>query len=108
MTAQGRTSVERMCDLARVSRAGFYRDWQQREPGPAEMAIRSAVQEAALRHRLYGYRRVTATLRRAGAMVGEHVARRIMRTDNLLAIRKRKFVATSDSRHTYTVYPNLA
>ena len=108
MSAQGKTSVERMCDLARVSRAGFYRDWQQREPSQAEMAIRSAVQEAALRHRRYGYRRVAATLRRAGVMVGEHVVRRIMRTDNLLAIRKRKFVATSDSRHTYTVYPNLA
>ncbi len=97
-----------MCELARVSRAGFYRDWQQRGPGQAEMAIRSAVQEAALRHRRYGYRRVTATLRRAGVMVGEHVVRRILRTDNLLAIRKRKFVMTSDSRHTYTVYPNLA
>src|SRR5208283_1995490 len=36
VTAQGRTSVERMCDLARVSRAGFYRDWQQREPSQAE------------------------------------------------------------------------
>ena len=97
-----------MCELARVSRAGFYRDWQQREPGQAEMAIRSAVQEAALRHRRYGYRRIKATLHRAGVMVGEHVVRRILRTDNLLAIRKRKFVATSDSRHAYTVYPNLA
>ncbi len=97
-----------MCDLARVSRAGFYRDWQQREPGQAEMALRSAVQEAALRHRRYGYRRITATLQRVGVMVGEHVVRRILRTDNLLAIRKRKFVATSDSRHAYTIYPNLA
>src|SRR5271165_723760 len=108
VSAQGKTTVERMSELARVSRAGFYRDWQQREPSQAEMAIRSAVQEAALRQRRYGYRRVTATLRRAGMMVGEHVVRRIMWTDNLLAIRKRKFVATSDSRHTYTVYPNLA
>jgi transposase InsO family protein len=72
------------------------------------MAMRSAVQEAALRQRRYGYRRIKATLHRAGVMVGEHVVRRIMRTDNLLAIRKRKFVATSDSRHAYTVYPNLA
>src|SRR5271155_5634063 len=49
VSAQGKTTVERMCDLARVSRAGFYRDWQQREPSQGEMAIRSAVQEAALR-----------------------------------------------------------
>ena len=97
-----------MCELARVSRAGFYREWQQRAPSEAEMAIRSAVQAAALRYRRYGYRRITPTVQRAGVMVGEHVVRRIMRTDNLLAVRKRKFVATSDSRHTYTVYPNLA
>jgi transposase InsO family protein len=106
--AQGKTTVERMCELAQASRAGFYRDWQQREPSQAEMAIRSAVQEAALRNRRYGYRRITAVVQRAGVMVGEHVVRRIMRTDNLLAVRKRKFVVTSDSRHTYTVQPNLA
>jgi putative transposase len=31
-----------------------------------------------------------------------------MRADNLLAVRKRRFVFTTDSRHTYTIYPNLA
>jgi len=108
VSAQGKTTVERMCELARASRAGFYRDWQQRQPSQAEMAIRSAVQEAALRYRRYGYRRITPVVQRAGVMVGEHVVRRIMRTDNLLAVRKRKFVVTSDSRHTYTVQPNLA
>jgi putative transposase len=108
VSAQGKTTVDRMCELARVSRAGFYREWQQGAPSEAEMAIRSAVQAAALRYRRYGYRRITPTVQRAGVMVGEHVVRRIMRTDNLLAVRKRKFVATSDSRHTYTVYPNLA
>jgi putative transposase len=105
---QGKTTVERMCELARVSRAGFYRDWQEREPSAWEMAIRSAVQEMALGHRRFGYRRITRMLRRKGLEVGEHVVRRILRTDNLLAIRKRKFVATSDSRHSYTVHPNLA
>ncbi len=108
MTAQGKVTVERMCELASVSRAGFYRDWLQREPSEAEMAIRGAVQEAALRHRGYGYRRVAPTVQRAGVMVGQWVVRRILRTDNLLAVRKRKFVVTSDAQHGYTVYPNLA
>lgn len=97
-----------MCEMAQVSRAGFYRAWQAREPTPAEMALRSAVQQLALRYRSYGYRRVTCLLRRDGLAVGEAVVRRIRRSDNLLAVRKRKFVATSDSRHHYTVYPNLA
>lgn len=107
-TEQGATSIERMCELGRVSRAGFYRDWQERQPQQAEMALREAVQQEALRRRILGYRRVTQALRRKGVAVGEHVVRRILRSDNLLAIRKRKFVATTDSAHGYTVYPNLA
>jgi transposase InsO family protein len=97
-----------MCELAGVSRAGFYRDWLEREPGEAEMSIRAAVQEAALRHRRYGYRRITAAVQRDGVVVGQWVVRRMLRTDNLLAVRKRKFVVTSDSAHGYTVHPNLA
>ncbi len=105
---QGEASIERMCELGKVSRAGFYRDWQERQPQEAEMAIREAVQTEALRRRVNGYRRVTRELQKKGIAIGEGVVRRILRNDNLLAIRKRKFVATSDSAHGYTVYPNLA
>ena len=97
-----------MCRAAGVSRAGFYRDWQERKPQAAEVAIRDAVQREALRHRRYGYRRVLQMVQRGGMAVGEWVVRRILRTDNLLAVRKRKFVATTDSQHCFTVYPNLA
>jgi transposase InsO family protein len=55
-----------------------------------------------------GYRRVVALVRKGGVEVGESVVRRILRTDNLLAIRKRKFVATTDSDHDFTVHPNFA
>jgi putative transposase len=97
-----------MCRAGGVSRAGFYRDWQERQPQAAEVAIRDAVQKAALRHRRYGYRRVLQMVQRSGMAVGEWVVRRILRTDNLLAVRKRKFVATTDSQHCFAVYPNLA
>lgn len=105
---QGAASIERMCELGKVSRAGFYRDWQERQPQEAEMAIREAVQNEALRRRVNGYRRVTRALQKQGVAIGEGVVRRIMRSDNLLAIRKRKFVATTDAGHGFTVYPNLA
>jgi putative transposase len=105
---QGALSIESMCELAKVSRAGFYRDWQQRQPLEAEMAIREAVQKVALSRRRLGYRRVVALVRKGGVEVGESVVRRILRTDNLLAIRKRKFVATTDSDHDFTVHPNFA
>ncbi|MDQ2773450.1 MAG: IS3 family transposase [Acidobacteriota bacterium] len=66
------------------------------------------MQTAALAQRCYGYRRITHVVQRAGVAVGERVVRRILRSDNLLAIRKRKFVAATNSQHKFTVYPNLA
>ena len=72
-----------MCRAAGVSRAGFYRDWQKRQPQAAEVAIRDAVQKAAPRHRRYGYRRVLQMVQRSGMAVGEWVVRRILRTGQL-------------------------
>lgn len=97
-----------MCELGGVSRASFYRDWEQKAPAEAEMALRDAVQRAALSHRRYGYRRITPLLQRAGFVVGQEKVRRIMRSDNLMAVRRRRFVVTTDSNHRYRVYPNLA
>jgi putative transposase len=47
-------------------------------------------------------------LHRQGRPVNAKKVRRLMRADNLLAQRKRKFVATTDSEHDFLVYPNLA
>jgi putative transposase len=108
MRAQGRLSIQRMCELAGVSRASFYRHWETEEPTVAEMELRNSIQGLAVAHRYYGYRRITVLLRREGFMVGAKKVRRLMREDNLLAIRQRKFVVTTDSDHNFGVYPNLA
>ena len=97
-----------MCQLSHVSRAGFYRDWRRQQPDEAETEIRDRIQKEALQHRRYGYRRITSLLQKQGVAVGEGVVRRILRSDNLLAVRKRKFVATTDSKHTHTIHSNLA
>jgi len=98
-----------MCYLCGVSRAGYYRDLTERRPDEAEMAVKIAIQEIVLaHHRRYGYRRVTEELHRRGMVVNHKHVLRIMRTDNLLAVRHRKFVLTTDSRHDYQVYVNLA
>ncbi len=97
-----------MCELAGVSRASFYRDWEQKAPGEAEIALRDAMQRIALTHRDHGYRRITALLQRAGFVVGEEKVRRRLKMDNLLAVRRRKFVVTTDSNHRFRVHPNLA
>jgi transposase InsO family protein len=106
---QGKLTVERMCRLAEVSRAGFYRWLRKTGPEAEEIAVRAAIQETAVEHhRHYGYRRITAALRHRGMMVNRKRVLRMMQEDNLLAIRTRKFVATTESRHRFEVYLNLA
>ena len=102
-------SIERMCDLAQVSRAGFYRSLQADQPVEEEMAVRSVIQEIAVAHRWrYGYRRITAELPRRGLLVNHKRVARLMRTDNLLAVQPRAFVVTTDSDHELEVALNLA
>ena len=109
MSLQGSLSIERMCQLAQVSRAGFYRSLQERQPVAEEMEVRSTIQQIVLEHRRrYGYRRVTAELRRRGMIVNHKRVSRLMQEDNLLAAQPRAFVVTTDSRHEFEVYLNLA
>jgi putative transposase len=106
---QGQLTVDRMCRLAGVSRAGYYRHWATSAPLQEETAIRDAVQRAALANRRYGYRRIAAQLRRDGLVVNHKRVLRLMRKDNLLCLRRRPFVPiTTDSRHEWRVVPNLA
>jgi len=106
---QGSLSVERMCQLARVSRAGFYRSLQEQVPLEESMEVRSAIEQVALEHRRrYGYRRVTAELRRRGMLVNHKRVARVMREDDLLAVQPKRFVTTTDSNHRLEVYLNLA
>jgi len=109
MPLQGSLSIERMCQLARVSRAGFYRRLQEPAPVEEEMQVRSAIQQIAIEHRRrYGYRRIAAELRRRGMRVNHQRVARIMREDNLLAVQPRQFVVTTNSDHQLEVYLNLA
>ncbi len=99
MSLQGSLSIKRMCQLAQVSRAGFYRSLQERLPVKEEMEVRSTMQQIVLEHRRrYGYRRVTAELRRRGMLVNHKRVARLMREDNLLAVQPRAFVVTTDSK----------
>jgi putative transposase len=109
MSMQGSLSIERMCYLAQVSRAGFYRSLQEQLPVEEEMEVQSAIQRIVVEHRRrYGYRRITAELRRQGMVVNRKRVARIMREDNLLAVQPRAFVMTTDSDHELEVYLNLA
>jgi len=105
---QGKLTVERMCALAGVSRAGYYRHWAVSAPRQEEIAVRDAIQRLALANRFYGYRRIVQDLRRAGFAVNHKRVLRLMREDNLLCLRQRPFVpVTTCSRHRWRVVPNL-
>jgi transposase InsO family protein len=108
-SVQGKLSVERMCRLAQVSRAGFYRWLQRKESEAEETAVRAAIQEISVEHhRNYGYRRIAAELRHRGMVVNRKRVLRMMQDDNLLAIGRRRFVTTTDSGHPFEVFLNLA
>lgn len=108
MKANRGLTIERMVKLGRVSRSGFHR-FQTAEPHPSrDMDLRDAMHKVALDWPSYGRPRMTRELQRRGWKVGETRVRRLMREDNLLCVRKRKFVVTTDSRHGRKIYPNLA
>jgi transposase InsO family protein len=91
-----------------LSRAGFYRSRTPRQASPVEMEVRDEMQKIAVESPAYGYRRITAELRHRGFAVNRKRVLRMMREDNLLCVRQRAFVVTTDSRHNLPVYPNLA
>jgi transposase InsO family protein len=102
-------TVERMVKLGRVSRSGFYRfDGDAKPSLGTDMDLRDAIQRIALQWPSYGRPRITAELRRQGWTVNPKRVYRILREDNLLCVRKRKFVLTTDSNHERKIYPNLA
>jgi putative transposase len=109
MSMQGGLTVERMCQLAELSRAGFYRSSQKELLTENELQLRSTVQEIVLEHRQrYGYRRVAAELRRRGIIANHKRVARIMREDNLLGMRPLRDQASRNAGDQFEVYLNLA
>lgn len=72
------------------------------------MELRDEIQKIAIQNPAYGYRRVTAELGRRKWVVNRKRVLRLMREDNLLCLRRRSFVRTTNSDHKLPVYPNLA
>jgi transposase InsO family protein len=101
-------TIAEACELAAVSRAGFYRNYQEHEPRQADIELRDRLQRLALLDSKCGYRRLWRELRRQGSKVNAKRVLRLMRLDNLLCVRKKRYVLTTDSDHFLPVYPNLA
>ena len=102
-----------MCGLSGVSRASYYRHWLASKPREEETALRDEIQRLSLAQRAngyrHGYRVITIQLQRAGWAVNHKRVARIRREDNLLCVPKQAFrPATTNSRHGWRVWPNLA
>ena len=106
----GAGHVHRLCAAIGLSRATYYRLRERLEnPAPEQdTELRSLIHEVALAWPSYGYRRITAELRRRGVVANHKRVLRLLREDNLLCLRKRRYAITTDSAHDLPVYPNLA
>lgn len=78
---------------------------EQREREDAE--LRDQIERVQAELTPNGYRSVLRYLRRRGNAAGERKIRRVMKKYDLHARLKRAFVATTDSKHSHRVYPNL-
>ncbi len=99
--------VTQLCKALHLSRATFYRYRKAGAPTDSDVEVRDHIQRLALEFPSYGYRRITAQLQRDGITVNHKRVLRLMREDNLLCLRKRRFIVTTDSAHGLSVYPNL-
>ncbi len=97
-----------MCRLAEITRAQFYRHRQSSRSAETDTELHKAVKAVAIEMPAYGYRRVTAQLRRCGRRINGKTVLRSMQEQNLICKRGRRFMHTTDSKHAHRVYPNLA
>ena len=104
----GQLPVTTMCELASLPRRSYYHLIGRIQPEDLHIELRDQIQQIALEWPSYGYRPMTAELNRRGLRVNHKLVLRLMREDNLLCLRKRPFVRTTDSNHDLPVYPNLA
>jgi transposase InsO family protein len=108
----GSLSVSRAASLLGVGRSGYYK-WLEKSGQPDDRAVfdlslREEIQRVAVEYPGYGYRRIAAELCRRGFPVSGKKALRLMRLDNLLCVKKRFRLCTTDSNHGMRVYANLA
>lgn len=97
--------VSKACKGLGISRSRYYKRNNTVGPDPP---ARGAIQQIALEFPYYGYRRITWELHRRGQPINHKRVLRIMREDNLLCVRKKFKITTTDSDHGLPVFPNIA
>jgi putative transposase len=108
---RGTRAIKLLSAAVGLPRATFYRRRGQivQPASSAKFAteLRQAIQRIALEMPSYGYRPMTAELRRRGWLANHKQVLQLMRAENLLCRPRRRFVRTTESTHTLPVFPNL-
>src|SRR5439155_11454742 len=86
----GAASVKSACRTLSLPRSTWYRRRALALLPDPDIELRDHIQRLALAKSVYGYRRMTAELRREGVIVNHKRVLRIMREDNLRCLRKRR------------------
>jgi len=99
-----------LCSVMCVSRSGYYR-WRDSTPSERKrteerrtLAVRAIHVESRC---TYGSPRVCAVLRKRGETITPKTVAKIMKNEGLAVRPKRKFKATTDSRATKRIAPNV-
>ena len=100
-------SIKRLCSALELSRAEYYRHVKSHPVGDQDLEVRQAIQQIVAKMPAYGYRRITAQLAREGIVANHKRVLKLMRKDGLLCSPKAAFVNTTQSQHSFTIYPNL-
>jgi putative transposase len=102
--------VEKMCQALQVSRSGYYK-WRKRPKSKQALEnerLLIKIDEVFKKSKKrYGSPRIWQALRQQGFRCGENRVARLMRKAGLISIRRKKFKATTNSKHNHPVAPNL-
>ncbi len=88
-----------------LSRSTYYFKSKRERQDDAD--TKEMINIIALEYPYYGYRRVTATLKRKGLIINHKKVHKIMKDNNILCKIKKSFKKTTNSAHNYKKYKNL-
>ena len=108
MISENNFNVNKICSVIEVNRSSFYKWKNQTTLRDNNLYLKKEIQGIALEFPFYGYRRITKELERRSIEVNHKKVLRLMKEDNLLCLRKKRFKpVTTQSNHNFNIYPNL-
>jgi putative transposase len=101
--------VRKACNSLHADKSSYY-EWKNHGfVNNTNPALIKEIHNIALEFPTYGYRRMRHELNRRNVSIGDKKVRKIMKQENLVCRRKKGFKpVTTDSNHSFKVYPNLA